>query len=213
MSSSTNPDAATILAYHNGAARYAEHSRDREHMARLREPLLSLLPPNPFVLDLGSGPGHDGALLSESGASVVALDPAEGLLREARGYEAIAARLVAGDARHLPFGDACFDGVWSCASLLHIPHDEVGLALAEVHRVLRPGGFAFISISEGEASSAVPVTDLGLATRSYYYHSVENWGAMVRAQGFQLILHRANQTAGNFNPGSTGWIETYARKR
>jgi hypothetical protein len=57
------------------------------------------------------------------------------------------------------------------------------------------------------------VTDLGLETRSYYYHSLDGWGAALGAQGFQLISHHANQTAGNFNPGSTGWIETYARKR
>ena len=39
MSSSTpDPDAATILAYHRGAASYAEHSRDRDGLARLQSP-------------------------------------------------------------------------------------------------------------------------------------------------------------------------------
>ncbi len=41
-----------------------------------------MLPPSPFVLDLGCGPGHDGALLTEDGATVIAVDPALGLLRE-----------------------------------------------------------------------------------------------------------------------------------
>ena len=213
MTSSTNPDAATILAYHNGAARYADHSHDREGLARLREPLIALLPPQPLVLDLGSGPGHDAALLAELGATVVALDPAQGLLREASRYGAIASRLVGGDARNLPFAAASFDGIWSCASLLHVPHDEVEGALAEAARVLKPGGFAFFSVSEGEPGVRVPDTSLGLATRAYYYHRAEDWGSMLVAQGFQLIFDHVNRESGNFNPGSTGWIETYARKR
>jgi SAM-dependent methyltransferase len=213
MNSSTPDDVATILAYHNGAARYAEHSHDREGLARLREPLIALLPPQPLVLDLGSGPGHDAALLAELGATVVPLDPAEGLLREASRYPAIALRRVVGDARRLPFADATFDGIWSCASLLHVPHREVPGALAEAARVLKPGGFAFFSMSEGEPDGRVPDTSLGLATRAYYYHRAEEWGSILIDQGFELIFHRVNHESGNFNPGSTGWIETYARKR
>jgi ubiquinone/menaquinone biosynthesis C-methylase UbiE len=213
MSSSTPDDVATILAYHNGAARYAVHSRDREHLARLREPFMALLPERPLVLDLGSGPGHDSALLAKLGATVVPLDPAEGLLREASRYPAIASRCVVGDARRLPFAAASFDGIWSCASLLHVPHQEVPGALAEAARVLKPGGFAFLSMSEGEPGVRVPDTSLGLATRAYYYHRAEEWGSLLVDQGFQLIFHSVNHESGNFNAGSTGWIETYARKR
>ncbi len=213
MSSSTpDPSISTILAYDSGAHRYADHSRDRAQLARLRGPLIAMLPPQPLVLDLGSGPGHDGALLAESGATVVALDPALGLLREARMHASIAARLVCGDARQLPFSDSTFDGIWSCASLLHVPHAEVSMALREVFRVLKPGGVAFFSLSEGEPSGHVPVSDLGLATRAYYYHRDDEWASLVSRAGFEIADHRVNRAAGNFNPGSTGWIETYARK-
>jgi ubiquinone/menaquinone biosynthesis C-methylase UbiE len=203
----------TVLAYHNGAAGYAEHSRDRDGLGRLREPFMALLPPKPLVLDLGSGPGHDSALLAGFGARVVALDPAAGLLREASKYESIASSLVNGDGRCLPFAAGSFDGVWACASLLHVSHQEAPAALAEVARVLRTGGFAFFSMSEGNPTARVPVTDLGLATRWYYYHRSEDWAALVMAQGFELVVHRVNRESGNFNPGSTGWIETSARKR
>ena len=212
-SSDPDPATATILAYDNGAERYADHSRDRDGLARLREPFMALLPDDPFVLDLGSGPGHDAALIAELGATVVALDPAQALLRQAGVYGAITGRLIGGEARRLPFADASFDGIWSCASLLHLPHANVPEAIAEVRRVLKTGGFAFLSVSEGDPSRVVPVTDLGLATRAYYYHEADGWGDLLRSAGFQLILHRVNRESGNFNPGSTGWIETYARKR
>jgi SAM-dependent methyltransferase len=213
MSYST-PDtvASTILAYHNGASGYAEYSRDRAHLDRLREPLIAMLPEDPLVLDLGSGPGHDAALLAIEGATVVALDPALGLLREARAYESIASRLVGGDARRLPFADGRFDGIWSCASLLHVPHDEVSLALSEAFRVLKPGGVAFFSMSEGEPTGLVPDTSLGLATRGYYYHRGADWALLLYEAGFELVKHRVNRASGHFNVSSTGWIETYARR-
>jgi SAM-dependent methyltransferase len=214
MSSSTpDPTAATILAYHEGAASYAKHSRDRDHLARLRDPLLARLPAQPLILDLGSGPGHDAALLAQAGATVVALDPAPALLREAQRYGALAGRLVNAEAGHLPFTDAVFDGIWSCAALLHIPHAHIARALEEAFRILRPGGTAFFSMSEGDPYDLVPDTSLGLAVRAYYYHRADDWAALVQAAGFELVDHDVNRTAGNFNIGSTGWIETYARGR
>lgn len=183
-----------------------------KRLERLREHLLALLPPSPRVLDLGSGPGHDGALLASHGASVVALDPAEGLLLEAARYNALSGRGICGDARRLPFTDAAFDGVWSCASLLHVPHAECAGAIAEVHRVLRPGGVALFSISEGEEAAMVPVTGLGLHTRAYYYHDADAWADLLRSCGFEVVSHNVNRESGNFNPGSTGWLETVVRK-
>jgi ubiquinone/menaquinone biosynthesis C-methylase UbiE len=205
--------AATILAYHNGAARYAEHSRDREHLARLRDPFVALLPQQSLVLEVGAGPGHDAALLADLGATVVALDPAQGLLQQALVYDAISGRLVGGEARNLPFADDSFDGVWSCAALLHVSHEEAPQAISELHRVLKPSGFVFLSMSEGDPSDRVPDSSLGLDTRSYYYHRGDDWGELLQSRGFQLILHHVNRESGNFNLGSTGWIETYARKR
>jgi ubiquinone/menaquinone biosynthesis C-methylase UbiE len=212
MTSSPDAAVATILAYDGGARRYSEHSRDRGPLARLRERLLSLLPPSSRILDLGSGPCHDAALLAASGARVVALDPAVGLLREAAGYASIAGWGVQGDARQLPLADASFDGIWSCASLLHIPHAEAPAALSEAFRVLRPGGVAFFSVSEGYPSSALSVTDLGIETRMYYYHDSDARAASVLAAGFEIVRHTANRDAGNFNPASTAWLETYARR-
>ena len=151
-------------------------------------------------------------MLAGLGATVVAFDPAQGLLREAGRYAAIAGRRVNGEACRLPFAEASFDGIWSCASLLHVSHAEVGLALREAVRVLKPRGVAFFSMSEGDSSGRVPVTDLGLETRAYYYHRPGDWASLLTAAGFEVLDHHVNRASGNFNPGSTGWIETYARK-
>jgi SAM-dependent methyltransferase len=58
--------------------------------------------------------------------------------------ERVPARLVEGDAQRLPFDDGSFDKVLMSEVLEHLPDDRG--ALAEAHRVLRPGGILAISV-------------------------------------------------------------------
>lgn len=54
---------------------------------------------------------------------------------------------TAGDVRALPFVDGAFDGVLSTSTLDHFPEaDDIGAALAELHRVLRPGGVLVLTL-------------------------------------------------------------------
>jgi SAM-dependent methyltransferase len=87
------------------------------------------------VLDAGCGRGELAERLLETGVEVVALDQSERMveLTRARGVDA-----VVGDVQSLPFGDGEFDVVVANFMLYHVP--DVELALAELARVLRPGG-------------------------------------------------------------------------
>lgn len=88
------------------------------------------------VLDLGTGTGRDLPLLPE-GVRAVALDPHPWNLRHAR-RRGPSALLVAARAEALPFKDGAFDTVISALVLCSVD-DQPG-ALAEIRRVLRPGG-------------------------------------------------------------------------
>ena len=94
------------------------------------------------VLDVGTGEGQIARLLLARGARrVVGLDPTWGQIVEAqrRGGGPLYLRSGAAD---LPFADESFDAVIACLVFEHIT--EVDQAIAEVARVLRPGGrFAF----------------------------------------------------------------------
>jgi ubiquinone/menaquinone biosynthesis C-methylase UbiE len=212
MISSPDPALSTIAAYDAGAAGYSEHSRDRKPLKRLHERFVTLIGSGATVLDLGCGPGHDAAELSARGLGVTAFDPARGLLHEAARQPSLAGLLVQGDARALPFAAATFDGIWSCASLLHVPKRDVGQVLVDTFRVLKRGGILFTSMSEGDQPGAVPVESNGLSRRLYYYHREQTWAALVSGAGFEVIDHAVKRDSAGLNPGSTGWIETFARR-
>jgi SAM-dependent methyltransferase len=92
------------------------------------------------VVDLGCGPGHYTRALRAAGATVlpIDLDPAEFELPGGPpGGQTVA------DARYLPVPTAGLDGLFCSNMLEHTPDPEA--VLAELERVLRPGGWAWIS--------------------------------------------------------------------
>ncbi|MBU1250483.1 MAG: class I SAM-dependent methyltransferase [Actinobacteria bacterium] len=93
--------------------------------------------PGERILDIAAGTGTSAAALSKSGAKVIALDFSQGMVEEGRrrhpGLE-----FVQGDAEKLPFGDDEFDAVTISFGLRNVQRPQV--ALAEMYRVLKPGG-------------------------------------------------------------------------
>ncbi|GAB3745774.1 class I SAM-dependent methyltransferase [Amycolatopsis oliviviridis] len=104
--------------------------------------------PGDSVLDLGCGSGRDSDYLIRRGATVVAGDLSEVMLRTTRDRCAVAGVLQL-DLLAMPFADGVFDGVWACASVLHVPRTAHLAAFVEIHRVLAKGGVAAISLKEG----------------------------------------------------------------
>lgn len=100
------------------------------------------------VLDLGCGTGPLLPMLEAAGARPIGLDYSPRSLAVARA-ELTAAWLVRGDARTLPFPDACFDRVAALGVLGYLaPGDlstgDLARGLGECARVLRPGGMLLI---------------------------------------------------------------------
>ena len=107
------------------------------------------------VLDMGCGGGRHAFALYRRGAHVIALDRDEAELKDVAGmFAAMAAAgevpvgatatALRGDAYALPFGDASFDRVVAAEVLEHLPDD--GRAMAELFRVVRPGGLVAVTV-------------------------------------------------------------------
>jgi ubiquinone/menaquinone biosynthesis C-methylase UbiE len=101
-------------------------------------------------LDVGCGNGRHAELLTRGVERVVALDASRALLAEARERareRAFEAALLRGDAAALPLRTARVDLAVYVATLHHLPDEETRRrSLAELSRVLAPGGRALVSV-------------------------------------------------------------------
>lgn len=112
-----------------------------------------VLPPAGRVLEVGCGPGRlwlDNHERIPAGWDITLADFSPGMLAEARQnlHDLRPFRFEVADAQALPFADAAFDAVIANHMLYHVP--DRPRALAELRRVLRPGGH-FYAATNGEA--------------------------------------------------------------
>jgi ubiquinone/menaquinone biosynthesis C-methylase UbiE len=129
----------------------------REILPALVEDLLQDFKHVRRVLDAGCGPGQFTILIAERlpQAEVWGIDLAPTMIELAQAHAAAspaAKRLhfEIADVARLPFPESRFDGVVSSGSIKHWPDEAAGLR--EIHRVLEPGGRAFI----GEMNRLAP---------------------------------------------------------
>ena len=99
------------------------------------------------VLEIGVGQGLDHFMFASVGAKITGVDLTEKHCQMTRQFLRtfnLKPQIINADARSLPFKDESFDHVYSCGVLLLFP--EIEIALAEIRRVLRPGGSATIML-------------------------------------------------------------------
>ena len=96
----------------------------------------------PRILDCGFGTGANMARMSKYG-DVFGFDLSVGGVGYARRYGQT--RLARASITAVPFADASFDVVSAFDILACLDEDQVGSALLEIHRVLRPGGALFVN--------------------------------------------------------------------
>ena len=147
----------------------------RDIFPRLLADLLDEMRGVKRALDAGCGPGQFTILAAEAipDAEVWGIDLAPTMIELARahaGVSSAAARLhfEVADVAALPFPDAHFDAVLSSGSIKHWPDPVAGLR--EIHRVLVPGGRAFI----GEMNRLAPPAAVE-ANRKRLRHWMFRW--------------------------------------
>ncbi len=140
----------TTIDYYNEHAQEFYANTVGADMRQFYDPFLALVPAGGHILDAGCGSGRDSRYFLERGYRVTAFDAAEGLV-------ALSSRLLNQPVLHLTFQelafDGAFDGVWACASLLHVPRAEMDDVLRRLTRALTPGGILFASFKHGDGES------------------------------------------------------------
>jgi len=130
-----------------------------------------------WLLEIGAGPGRDALFFREAGLDVTAVDLSPEMVRLCR---AKGLRALEMDAAELRFPDGSFYAVYAMNSLLHIPKAELPGVLAEIRRVLRPGGLFYMGVYGGIDTEGVWENDPYTPKRFFAMYTDE---ALRRAAG------------------------------
>lgn len=116
-------------------------------MSDLYVPFLQEIPDGGRILDAGSGSGRDSAYFFRNGYEVVSIDASNEMV-------AATSRLTGQRAFLMRFDeisfDTEFDGIWACASLLHVSRQDLPATLKKLAKALKAGGVCYLSFKYGD---------------------------------------------------------------
>jgi len=105
-----------------------------------------------WVCDLGCGPAQIARYLQDRGVDVMGLDLSSGMLAQARRLNPDLA-LVQSSMLALGLGSEVLYGIAAFYCIIHIPREQVVIALAEMRRVLKQGGCLLVTFHLGTEDS------------------------------------------------------------
>ena len=131
--------------YETNAKRYAQATFSAD-MTEQYKRFLPLLGERARILDVGSGSGRDACYFQNYGYRVTALEPSKNLCREIR--KVFSGEIACSDIQsYLP--DQRFDGIWACASLLHLQEKEIYHFFEKIDLYLNDNGIVYLSGKNG----------------------------------------------------------------
>ncbi len=132
---------------------YEEHAEEfikaTEHadMDEIRTEFLNYIPAGGYILDWGCGSGRDALFFMEKGYRVDATDASENLCRLVREYTGIPVRNEEFSALE---AEEMYDGIWACASLLHLKITDLPGIIRKGMDALKPEGIFYLSFKHGD---------------------------------------------------------------
>ena len=124
---------STVDYYNQNAEKFYQTTVDAD-MSDVQDRFLQYLPQGALILDAGCGSGRDSLAFLKKGFRVEAFDAAGNMVEKA-------SQLTALNVRLQRFEDVSeqeeFDGIWACASLLHLPMPDLVTALRKLLAALK----------------------------------------------------------------------------
>lgn len=167
----------SIDYYERYANVYYEHTVDLS-MEEILDQFLELLPENAEVLDLGCGSGRDSIYMEEKGCYVTPMDGSAEMCKLAKIH-------TDKEVLHMTFEemdfDQVFDGIWACASLLHVPQKDMDGIMEKVMQALKPGGILYLSFQYGD-------TEEFRGNRFYHDYTEESaYDMLTKQKGLRVL--------------------------
>jgi SAM-dependent methyltransferase len=202
----------TIDIYNSVASTYAVQQLDHGPVMQ-RSRFISLLPKFGKILDAGCAAGRDSAYFSEHGFKVIGVDLSEKLLELAR-IAVPGAKFYSADMRHLSFEKGMFDGIWACASILHIKHKDIPNVLTGFFTILKPGGILYVHVKKGEGEEYIDEPSIPGKKRFYSLFSKEKLKKYCENAGFTILDVFDVESKKAYTDGrmSKMWVDCFVKK-
>jgi ubiquinone/menaquinone biosynthesis C-methylase UbiE len=202
---------STIAVYNSIATQYALQA-EAHAPAQEREKFTGMIPKGGKVLDAGCGSGRDAAYFETKDIGVVGIDLSDSLLVIARKVAANA-EFINMDLRKMDFPDNKFDGIWACASIIHLKRVEIPPVLATFFRILKPGGVLMVMVKAGTRDEFTAEPSIPDKSRYYTYFSKKDIKDYITRAGFAVTEIYSYNEAERFPDGyPTDWIACFAQK-
>ena len=136
----------TIDYYNQHAAKYAEGTINVD-MAALYAEFLPIVKPGGHILDAGCGSGRDASYFKHPGFIVGAFDASAAMAKIAS--EHLQQTVAVCTLEQLDEAET-YDGIWCCASLLHVASHNLPSVFNRLNKALKPGAVMYVSFKYGD---------------------------------------------------------------
>lgn len=136
----------TLKYYDENAESFASGTIDAG-FSEVHNKFIGYLPQDSYILDFGCGAGRDTKFFLEKGLRVDAIDGSEKLCEIASRNTGIAVkRMLFSELEDIDK----YDGIWACASILHLKKEELKDVIKKMIRAVKPGGLIYTSFKYGQ---------------------------------------------------------------
>lgn len=194
-------DKSTIDYYNRNADSYYWNTVGVD-MSVFRKKFASYLPNEASVIDMGCGSGRDVMAFSDMGHDAAGLDAAKEILKLAE--ERLEIKTIAADMSEYKAASP-YDGIWCCASLIHLSDEEKARFFRNLERNLKPGGVLFVSVKEGIETGR---DGDGVYTNNCTWEELKRY---LESAGCGILEDRVTTDA--MGRSGVKWLNVFAKKK
>lgn len=136
---------STLSYYDQNAKQFVAGTKDVA-FSETQDRFLKMIPGGGSILDFGCGSGRDAKYFQEKGFAVDATDGSEELCKLASEQTGLCVRKLLFEELS---AEEAYDGIWACASILHLPKETLANVFSKMSAALKSGGILYTSFKYG----------------------------------------------------------------
>ncbi|MDZ7672895.1 MAG: methyltransferase domain-containing protein [Halanaerobiales bacterium] len=192
----------TIEYYNKNAEKYYENTVDVD-MSPLYKEFIKHIKENGHILDAGCGSGRDSLYFLKQGYEVTAIDGSKNLSK-------LSSKLIGQEVKCMKFEDIDyknkFDGLWACASLLHVKRENMKDILYNFSKALKMNGVLYSSFKYGNK-------EVYKNGRLFNYYDEESFKNLINKIGNLSIIQLWKTEDLRKNRKNEYWLNTLLKKK